>query len=104
MRLKNLFFAAALVSLLLGAGSVWWWMHSSSHMNQLALHQSNGDSMCVYGADGKLLLMRTSGVQQKDPQPGQITWNTVPYTPGASDGQTPLKWSSFSYAHNNLGK
>jgi hypothetical protein len=104
MRPKKLFVAAAFLSLLLGAGSVWWWMHSGSRMNQVTLHQSNGDSMSVYGADGKFLLLRTSGVPQKSAQPGQLTWNTVPYAPGSADGQPPLKWSNFSYAHSNLGK
>jgi hypothetical protein len=104
---RRYFFAVALLSLLMSAGTVWWWINSGSHMNQLTFRQSSGDTLRVLGCDGKLLLSRTlvpSDKGDKDPQPTQLTWLTVPYTPGAQKDQPELKWSSFHYAHDTLDK
>ena len=104
MRRKKLFFAVALVSLLLGAGTVWWWINSGTRMSQLAFRQSSGDMVVIYGCDGKLALTRTLYPSDKGDQPTQLTWSTIPYKPGSADGQPALQWNNFSYNRNMLDK
>jgi hypothetical protein len=104
MRRKKLFFAVALVSLLLGAGTVWWWINSGNHMSQLSFRQSSGDMVAIYGCDGKLALTRTLNPSEKSDQPTQVSWVTVPFKPGSADGQPALQWTNFSYNRNMLDK
>jgi len=101
---RRYFFAVALCSLLLGAATVWWWINSGTRMNQLTFRQSSGETVQVLGCDGKLLLTRTMGSSEKEPQPTQLTWITVPYTPGADKDQPELKWASFHYSHDTREK
>src|SRR4051794_13196287 len=103
---RRYFFAVALCSLLLGATTVWWWINSSTRMNQLTFRQSSGDTIRVLGCDGKLLLTRTMVPPDKtdSSQPTQLTWMTVPYTPGADKDQPELKWASFHYAHDTVDR
>ena len=101
---RRYFFAVALCSLLLGAGTVWWWINSSTRMNQLTLRQSSGDTVQVLGCDGKLLMTRTMGSSEKESKPTQLSWVTVPYTPGADKNQPELKWASFHYSRDTREK
>ncbi len=101
---RRYFFAVALCSLLLGASTVWWWIHSSTRMNQLTFRQSSGDTVQVLGCDGKLLLSCTNGSSAKEPLPTQLTWFTVPYTAGADKDQPELKWASFHYSRDMRDK
>jgi hypothetical protein len=77
-------------------------------MNQFTFRQPSGDTVRVLGCDGKLLLTRTMVPLGKDKdenvQPTQLSWVTVPYTPGADKDQPELKWASFSYSHNTAEK
>ena len=103
---RRFLFAVALFSLLMGAGTVWWWMNSGTQMNQLTFRQSSGDTVRVLGCDGKLLLTRTLYPQEKtiSLEPTQLSWMTVPYTPGVEKDQPELKWASFSYTESKVEK
>jgi hypothetical protein len=105
---RRYFFAVTLLSAVLGASTVWWWMHSGTRMNQLTFKQSSGDTVRIVGCDGKLLLTRTMTPPGKgddaDYQPTELSWVTVPYTPGADKSQPELKWASFHYSHDMASK
>ena len=53
---RKLFAFFALLSLLLGAATVWWWTGSGQRIDQLSLECNGSHSLRLWGSGGKVLL------------------------------------------------
>lgn len=85
----------AIFSILLCAGTVWWWVGSSSRLTQVSLHPGGTSIFQLSGTDGKVALTKASSSATAG---GELTWSNIPYDPkGKSAGHPALKWTSFSY-------
>jgi hypothetical protein len=94
---RKLFLTAAFLSLLVCAGSIWWWIGSSGRMDQLSWQARNGPTVRLYGADGKVAFIR-SDAAPAEAATGRISWGSVPYVSGRSDAEPQLQWTSFTYS------
>jgi hypothetical protein len=79
---RKLYQSVALVSLLLFAGTVWWWTHSSGRVDELTYEKPGVQSLHVWGTGGKLTITRTvyPGAAVVE-NPHQVTWGST--TPDA---------------------
>ena len=99
---RKLFLAAAFISLLLCAASVWWWVGSSTRMDHLTFRGRDGHSLHVMGSDGKVMFTRTLAPTGAEAPMGQLTWGSMPYGAGKSANEPQLQWTSFTYTTHPL--
>lgn len=85
----------AIFSILVCAGTIWWWMGSSSRLTQVTLHPGGTSVFQLSGTDGKFALTKSSSPVTAG---GELTWSNIPYdSSGKAAGHPALKWTSFSY-------
>jgi hypothetical protein len=91
---RKLYNLCTLASVLLLAGSIWWWSHSRQHTDQVTLHGVGGTSVQLTGSDGKLMLTKANTGGGKSG--GQLSWNS-------SHGNGKLAAASFAYSSQSHG-
>ena len=95
---RKIFLAGTLLSLILCAGSICWWVRSGGWMDQFTLQRSGGETYNLLASSGKLLVMHTGATDNSAGMNGQLAWRSVPYVSGGSPGEPALRWTSFSYS------
>ena len=96
---RKIYNFVTILSFVLLAASVWWWTHSSNHMDQLTVQRDGGSTLKVMGSSGKVML--TKAAHNGDARPaGQLSWSSVPYD--AAQGK--LAWTSFSFTSQPVGR
>jgi hypothetical protein len=101
--MRKLFTFFALVSLLLGGLTVWWWTGSRNRIDQLAL--DSGLSLRLWGSGGKVMLTRTVYPPTAAPATGQLSWSSAPLAASdrsASAASSRMALGSFSYARQPI--
>lgn len=99
---RKLFTFFALVSLLLGAGTVWWWTGSGKRIDQLTFERHGAQSIRLWGSGGKVMLTRTVYPASATPGSGQLAWSSIPSSPSDKTTSDKLALASFSYASEPL--
>ena len=92
---RKIYNLVTMLSVVLLAGSVWWWAHSRNHMDQVTLQRDGGSTLRVTGSSGKFMLTKAVYSPGESRSAGQLQWSSVPYT--ASSGSPKLAWTSFSF-------
>jgi hypothetical protein len=103
---RKLFTACALLSLLFGTATVWWWTGSRNRIDQVLFERHGKQSIKLWGSGGKLLLTRTSYPPASATNgTGQVAWSSIPFN--STDPKAPadprLTLASFSYASQPIG-
>ncbi len=98
-KLLNFF---ALISLLLGAATVWWWTGSRNRIDQLTFEKHGSQSVRLWGSDGKVMLTRTVQPASATPGSGELAWSSIPASSSDKATQEKLSLASFSYVSQPL--
>jgi hypothetical protein len=104
---RKLFTACALMSLLLGVATVWWWTNSGNRIDQITFERQGSQSIRLWGSGGKVLVTRTvfpaAPMASAGFGAGQLAWNSVSSVPvSGKTGDPRLAMSTFSYVTTPL--
>jgi hypothetical protein len=92
---RKLYNLVTILSVVLLAGSVWWWAHSSNHLDQVTVQRDGGSTLRVMGSSGKFMLTKAENRNAEAKPSGQVHWSSLPYD--ANAGAPKLAWTSFSF-------
>ena len=99
---RKLYNLVTMLSVVLLAGSVWWWAHSRNHMDQVTVQRDGGSTLKVMGSSGKFMLTKAVNHRAEPRSAGQLNWSSVPYD--ANAGAPKLTWTSFSFTSQPMDK
>jgi hypothetical protein len=103
---RKLYKTSALVSFLLFGGTVWWWMHSTSRVDEVTYERPGVQSVHVWGTGGKFTITRTvfPGAAMSQ-NPRQVTWGSTTPDPKAATAMasaSTLGFMPFAYDQQPL--
>jgi hypothetical protein len=98
---RKLFLLSALCSMLMCVGVAWWWTaRSASKIDQLTFQSGAGETVKLWGSNGKLMLTRTLRSDPGATGVKQVSWGSTPCdasgkaSPG---GSSKMEFSMFAY-------
>jgi hypothetical protein len=102
---RKLFTTLAFFSLLLCAGTVWWWTSSGERIDQLTYERHGAQTVNFWGSGGKVMFTRTVYPGESKDNLRQLSFNSLPLDSGAAinDGKLTLMTVSYNSQPMNGG-
>ena len=105
MKRKLFLFCAVFSMLMCGAVAWWWTAHSPSKIDQVSYQAGPGDTLKLWGSNGKLMLTRTQRPVAEAGGFKQLSWGSSPCDAAGAAGagaNSKLASSMFAYAAEPL--
>jgi hypothetical protein len=100
---RKLFTTLAFFSLLLCAGTVWWWTSSGERIDQLTYERHGAQTVNFWGSGGKVMFTRTVYPGESKDNLRQLSFNSLPLDSGAAINNATLMTVSYNSQPMNGG-
>jgi hypothetical protein len=94
---RKFFTVVALFSLLLCAGTVWWWTSSGNRIDQVTYERHGAQTVNLWGSGGKVMLTRTVYTGMPSDSLRQLSFNSIALDPSAAINNPSLTLMTVSY-------